>query len=94
METKEKEIQDKVAEIKLLRREKAELEQLRHTDIVKLRLEVLHFVLATLPLHIFLQYDAKMLKIQKQQNAQAQQAAQPTRNDIFRKVIADNPFIV
>ena len=41
METKEKEIQDKVAEIKLLRREKAELEQLRHTDIVKLRLEVL-----------------------------------------------------
>ena len=40
MEAKEKEIQDKIAEIKLLQREKAELERMRHTDIVKLRLEV------------------------------------------------------
>ena len=37
---KEREIQDKIAEVKLLQREKAELERIRHTDIVKLRLEV------------------------------------------------------
>lgn len=40
IEAKEKDVQDKKAEIKLLQREKAELERIRHTDIVKLRLEV------------------------------------------------------
>lgn len=40
MDDKEKEIQDKITEIKLLQREKAEVERMRHTDIVKLRLEV------------------------------------------------------
>lgn len=40
VEAKGKEIQDKVAEVKSLQREKAELERMRHTDIVKLRLEV------------------------------------------------------
>lgn len=39
---KDKEVQDKVAEVKMLQREKAELERMRHTDIVKLRLEVRH----------------------------------------------------
>ena len=40
MGAKEKEIQEKIAEIKLLQREKTEIERMRHTDIVKLRLEV------------------------------------------------------
>lgn len=40
IEVKEKDIQDKIAEMRLLQREKAELERKRHTDIVKLRLEV------------------------------------------------------
>ena len=40
VEAKEREIQDKTAEVKLLQREKAELDRMRHTDIVKLRLEV------------------------------------------------------
>lgn len=39
---KDKEVQDKVVEVKMLQREKAELERMRHTDIVKLRLEVRH----------------------------------------------------
>ena len=42
LEVKDKEIQDKVAEIKLLQQEKVEMERTRHTDIVKLRLEVRH----------------------------------------------------
>lgn len=40
MDAKEKENQDRIAEIKFLQREKAEVERVRHTDIVKLRLEV------------------------------------------------------
>lgn len=89
-EAKEKEVQDKIAEIKLLQRQKAEVERIRHTDIVKLRLEVWmisvtwHILSYTYPL---VQYDAKMLKLQKQQNTRAQQVAQPSSsNDIFRKV--------
>ena len=43
-------------------------------------------------MELFLQYDAKMLKLQKQQNARAQHVAQSssTNNDIFRKVKQKN----
>ncbi len=37
---KEKDLEEKVGEVKTLQREKAELERMRHTDTVKLRLEV------------------------------------------------------
>jgi hypothetical protein len=97
-EAKEKEVQDKKAEIKLMQREKAELERIRHTDIVKLRLEVrlsMHVTYYVVVMTI-LQCDAKMLKLQKQQNFHAQQAvAQPSSsNDIFRKVCGHNPVPV
>ena len=41
-QVKDKEIQDKVDKVKLLQWEKSELERARHTDIVKLRLEVFY----------------------------------------------------
>lgn len=44
-QVKDKEIQDKVDEVKLLQREKSELERARHTDMVKLRLEVLFSII-------------------------------------------------
>ena len=37
---KERKLQEKVDQVKQLQREKAEIERARHTDIVKLRLEV------------------------------------------------------
>ncbi len=40
LEGRDKEIQDKATEIKALHREKVEQERARHTDIIKLRLEV------------------------------------------------------
>ena len=73
-QAKDKETQEKIDEIKLLQREKSELERAKHTDIVKLRLEC----------------DAKMLKLQKQQQQQQSEQVQNSHsasssNEIFRK---------
>lgn len=98
---KQLELQEKMEEVKQLQREKTELERAKHTEIVKLRLEVFicytHSYKPHTPqgalqwayIHVsVIQYDAKMLKMQKQHQQLKAQAnhTSSANSDIFRKV--------
>ena len=86
----QKTVQDKAGEIQQLQKQLAEVERDKHTEIVKLRLEVscscVFLLLAMISLFI-LKYDAKLLKLQKQNTrSQAQPSTSSMNSDIFRRV--------
>ena len=81
-------IQESNAEVRQLQKQLADMERDSHTETVKMRLEVQNSTLAYVLL-MHTQYDAKLLKLQKQNTSRTQSstaASSSVNNEIFRKV--------
>ena len=90
IESLERNVREKTIEVKQLQKQNADLERARHTEVIKLRLEVYRknviFKTVCHSISGITQYDAKLLKFQKQSARNQAPQSSSFNNEIFRKV--------